>query len=148
MNRFFRNMRFLGSCIFATSMAFSCSASQAASPQQGEAYSTNSHTSVYWSDGDSGRLGKMKFRLANIDAPETGSIKQRGGAKCEYEREIGYEAKAYIVGFTKDKTIRILRDYGEDRYGRLVVDLDADVPLSDCRNAAAFCNVMDIACPA
>ena len=84
------------------------------------------YSSIYWSDGDSGRLGQLKFRLANIDAPETGSMKQRGGAKCELERELGYEAKAYIVWFTKDKIIRIARDYGEDRYGRLVVDLEAD----------------------
>lgn len=87
---------------------------------------SDTYSSIYWSDGDSGRLGELKFRLANIDAPETGSMKQRGGAKCEHERELGYEAKAYIVGFTKNKTIRIIRDYGEDRYGRLVVDLEAD----------------------
>ena len=87
---------------------------------------SETYSSIYWSDGDSGRLGKLKFRLANIDAPETGSMKQRGGAKCEYERELGYEAKAYIVEFTKDKTVSIVRDYGEDRYGRLVVDLEAD----------------------
>lgn len=84
------------------------------------------YNSIYWSDADSGRLGKLKFRLANVDAPETGSMKQRGGTKCELERELGYESKAYIVGFTKDKTIRIVRDYGEDRYGRLVVDLEAN----------------------
>jgi len=84
------------------------------------------YTSIYWSDADSGRLGKLKFRLANVDAPETGSMKQRGGAKCEFERELGYESKAYIAGFTKGKAIRIVRDYGEDRYGRLVVDLEAD----------------------
>ena len=53
-------------------------------------------------------------------------MKQRGGAKCEFERELGYESKAYIVGFTNDKAIRIVKDYGEDRYGRLVVDLEAD----------------------
>ena len=87
---------------------------------------SKTYDSIYWSDGDSGRLGKLKFRLANIDAPETGSMKQRGGAKCESERAIGYEAKAFIVEFTKDKTISIVRDYGEDRYGRLVVDLEAD----------------------
>ena len=81
---------------------------------------------IYWSDADSGRLGDLKFRIANKDAPETGSLKQRGGAKCEAERELGYEAKAYMVGFTKGKVIRITRDYGEDRYGRLVVDLSAD----------------------
>lgn len=85
-----------------------------------------SYSSVYWSDGDSGKLGKIKFRLANIDAPETGSLKQRGGAKCEAEREIGYDAKAFLVEFTRGKEITIVRDYGEDRYGRLVVDITAD----------------------
>lgn len=84
------------------------------------------YSSIYWSDADSGRLGELKFRIANKDAPETGSLKQRGGAKCEAERALGYEAKAYMVGFTKGKEIRIARDYGEDRYGRLVVDLTAD----------------------
>ena len=39
---------------------------------------------------------------------------------------LGYEANAYMVGFTKGKEIKIERDYGEDRYGRLVVDLMAD----------------------
>lgn len=81
---------------------------------------------IYWSDGDSGRLGKLKFRLANIDAPETGSMKQRGGAKCEAEREIGFEAKEFVVEFTRGKKIKVTRDYGEDRYDRLVVDLSAD----------------------
>ena len=48
-----------------------------------------SYTSIYWSDADSGRLGELKFRIANKDAPEAGSLKQRGGAKCEAERELG-----------------------------------------------------------
>ena len=87
---------------------------------------SETYNSIYWSDGDSGRLRQLKFRLANIDAPETGSLKQRGGAKCEFERELGFEAKAYMVGFTKEKTMRIVRDYGEDRYGRLVIDIEAD----------------------
>ena len=81
---------------------------------------------IYWSDGDSGRLNKSKFRLANVDAPETGSLKQRGGAKCELERERGYDAKAYIVGLTKSGKVKIVRDYGYDRYQRLVVDLSVD----------------------
>ena len=84
------------------------------------------YTSIYWSDADSGRLGDLKFRIANKDAPETGTLKQRGGAKCESERALGYDAKAYMVGFTKSKIIRVEREYGEDRYGRLVVDLTAD----------------------
>lgn len=87
---------------------------------------TQTYTSIYWSDGDSGRLGDLKFRLANIDAPETRSLKQRGGAKCEAEREIGYDAKAFLVTFTKGKTLQITKDYGEDRYGRLVIDLTAN----------------------
>lgn len=88
--------------------------------------SSKSYSSIYWSDGDSGKVGDIKFRLANIDAPETGSLKQRGGAKCEAEREIGYEAKAFLVEFTRDKEIKIVRDYGKDRYDRLVVDLTAE----------------------
>lgn len=108
------------------SMLSGCTQSRANEAPLETSSISETYSSIYWSDGDSGRLGSVKFRLANIDAPETGSMKQRGGAKCEYERELGYEAKAYIVGFTKEKAIRIVRDYGEDRYGRLVVDLEAD----------------------
>lgn len=107
-------------------MSAGCGASQAQAEDVLN-YDPNAvYSTIYWSDADSGRLGILKFRLANIDAPETRSMKQRGGAKCEAERELGYEAKAYMVGFTKDKAIRIVRDYGEDRYGRLVVDLEAN----------------------
>ena len=107
-------------------MVIGCSPSSAQEPVNSAYDKLAIYSSIYWSDADSGRLGKVKFRLANVDAPETGSMKQRGGAKCEIERELGYESKAYIVGFTKNKPIRIVRDYGEDRYGRLVVDLDAN----------------------
>ena len=81
---------------------------------------------IYWSDGDSGRIDGVKFRLANVDAPETGSLKQRGGAKCELEREKGYDAKAYIFALTKSGKVKIELDYGYDRYQRLVVDLSVD----------------------
>jgi endonuclease YncB( thermonuclease family) len=101
--------------------ATACVAQEPIAPLKAKTY-----TSIYWSDADSGRLGDLKFRIANKDAPETGSLKQRGGAKCEAERALGYEAKAYMVGFTKRKEIKIARDYGEDRYGRLVVDITAD----------------------
>lgn len=83
-------------------------------------------SNIYWSDGDSGRLDGVKFRLANVDAPETGSLKQRGGAKCESERAIGYEAKAYLVSLTKEASVKVERDYGYDRYDRLVVDLSIE----------------------
>ena len=120
------DMKLILSSIFMLSMVSGCAQSLANDSSPEAVDLSKSYSSIYWSDGDSGRLGKLKFRLANIDAPETGSMKQRGGAKCEYERELGYDAKAYIVGFTKDKTISIVCDYGEDRYGRLVVDLEAN----------------------
>ena len=119
-------MKSILTSVLMLSMLLGCTQSRANDASSETSSTSKTYTTIYWSDGDSGRLGKLKFRLANIDAPETGSMKQRGGAKCESERELGYEAKAFIVGFTKDKMIRIARDYGEDRYGRLVVDLKAD----------------------
>ena len=56
---------------------------------------------IYWSDGDSGRIDGMPFRLADIDAPETGGVGARGGAKCESERELGFAAKAWVVELTR-----------------------------------------------
>ena len=126
-------MKYLCAFTLSVAMLMGCTQSRASDASSEKSSTSENYSSIYWSDGDSGRLGQLKFRLANIDAPETGSLKQRGGAKCEYERELGYEAKAYMVGFTKEKTIRIVRDYGEDRYGRLVVDLEADG--SDVGNA-------------
>lgn len=120
-------MKFIAFALLITFAPLGCSHSVAADNQDAHSdHSERSYNSIYWSDGDSGKISDIKFRLANIDAPETGSMKQRGGAKCELERELGYEAKAFIVDFTKGKTIRIVRDYGKDRYGRLVVDLLAD----------------------
>lgn len=83
-------------------------------------------TDIYWSDGDSGGIDGMKFRLSNVDAPETGGVGARGGAKCEYERELGYEAKAFIVELTRDAGLEITARYGSDRYDREVIDLSAN----------------------
>tara|TARA_R110000787_G_scaffold8341_3_gene27856 strand:+ start:3503 stop:3979 length:477 start_codon:yes stop_codon:yes gene_type:complete len=86
---------------------------------------TDGPASVYWSDGDSGRLPDgTKFRLHDVDSPETGSLRQRGGAKCESERELGYIAKEAAVELTRDGAIVISHAYGPDRYGRQVVDLE------------------------
>jgi endonuclease YncB( thermonuclease family) len=82
---------------------------------------------VYWSDGDSGQLSDgTKFRLHGIDAPETGSMKQRGGAKCEAERALGYDAKAVAVELTRGREVTVTRVMGRDRYGRNVVALSLD----------------------
>lgn len=88
---------------------------------------TDTGFDVYWSDGDSGRLSDgTRFRLHGVDAPETGGVGARGGAECESERELGYEAKAVAVATTKNADVRVIRDYGADRYGRLVVDLSVN----------------------
>jgi endonuclease YncB( thermonuclease family) len=89
--------------------------------------STELGGTVYWSDGDSGRLSDgTKFRLHGVDAPETGSMKQRGGAKCEAERELGYDAKAAAVELTRGRAVTVTRIMGRDRYGRNVVTLNMD----------------------
>lgn len=94
---------------------------------------------VYWSDGDSGQIiyengEKLKFRLSNIDAPETGGVGAAiGGAKCELERELGFEAKAFVNSFTKSGDVTIANEYGMDKYDRLVVDLS--VAGADVSNA-------------
>lgn len=82
--------------------------------------------SIYWSDGDSGRIDGMKFRLADVDAPETGGVGARGGAKCEYERELGFDAKAFMVDLTRDAELIITNSSGKDRYEREVITLSAN----------------------
>lgn len=81
---------------------------------------------IYWSDGDSGRIDGMKFRLANVDAPETDGVGAIGGAKCEYERELGYAAKEYMVELTRGADLVITQRFGADRYDREVITLSAN----------------------
>ena len=88
--------------------------------------STSATRTIYWSDGDSGRIDGMKFRLANVDAPETGGVGARGGAKCEFERELGYAAKAFMVELTRDVDLVITDRSGPDRYEREVITLSAN----------------------
>ena len=87
---------------------------------------TEPASSVYWSDGDSGRIDGVDFRLANVDAPETGGVGARGGADCEAERALGYEAKALMGELTRNGELEITARYGTDRYDREVIDLSAD----------------------
>lgn len=90
------------------------------------ACSADGQSTIYWSDGDSGRFEGEKFRLHGVDAPETGGVGAYGGAKCEKERELGFDVKAEVVGFTRGRTIVVARRYGPDRHGREVVDLSVD----------------------
>ena len=101
-----------------------CTAASSASPDP----QTINIESIYWSDGDSGRInGSLKFRLNDIDAPETGGVGAAvGGAKCEAERAKGYESKAWVVKFTKNVPLDISQTHGYDRYDRLIIDLSAN----------------------
>jgi len=89
--------------------------------------STELGGTVYWSDGDSGRLSDgTRFRLHGIDAPETGATTQRGGAKCEAERALGYEAKAIATELTRGRQVVVTEIVSRDRYSRNVVRLSLD----------------------
>lgn len=85
-------------------------------------------SSIYWSDGDSGKIDGERFRLYSVDAPETGGVGARGGAKCEGERKLGFDAKAFVVELTRDATLEITASYGYDdmEEPRLLVDLSAN----------------------
>ena len=103
--------------------AVGCTAPAADSPLQTD----TQVQSIYWSDGDSGRIDGMKFRLSDIDAPETGGVGAAiGGAKCEKERELGFEAKEFVVEMTRDARLEITTSYGLDKYDREVIDLSAN----------------------
>lgn len=82
---------------------------------------------VYWSDGDSGRLSDgTQFRLHGIDAPETGPVNRRGGAACEAERELGFEAKVAATELTRGHNVVVTQIAGRDRYGRNLVRLSLE----------------------
>jgi len=82
--------------------------------------------SIYWKDGDSGRADGVEFRLADVDAPETGGVGSRGGAKCEAERERGFKAKEFIVSATRNKTLAIILNGEVDDWGRRVATVTVD----------------------
>ena len=82
---------------------------------------------IDWDDGDSGTINGKDFRLAGVDAPETGGVGAAiGGAKCEVERALGRDAKDYMQALTRGAELEITADYAIDRYGRHVIDLAAD----------------------
>ena len=89
--------------------------------------STELGGTVYWSDGESGRLSNgTKFSLYGIAAPETGSPTQRGGAKCEAERQLGFDARAVAVELTRGRYVTVSEVRGRDRHGRNIVRLSLD----------------------
>lgn len=81
---------------------------------------------VTWSDGDSGRFGDIEFRLADVDAPETGPVGSRNGAKCKAEQDKGRAAKAYMQNLTRSGRVTVKQIGEADRYGRQVVEISVD----------------------
>ena len=83
--------------------------------------------SIEWHDGDSGKINDIAFRLADIDAPESGPVGSLTGAKCEKERSSGRLAKDWIVEFTRGKSLVITgRDPTLDDFGRVVLTLSVN----------------------
>lgn len=79
-----------------------------------------------WADGDSGRFGEIEFRLADVDAPETGPVGSRNGAKCKAEQDNGRAAKAYMQDLTRSGRVTVTEIGEADRYGRHVVEIVVD----------------------
>jgi endonuclease YncB( thermonuclease family) len=77
---------------------------------------------VDWVDGDSGRINGREFRLHGVDAPE-GSPQR---AQCAQERALSGSARDAARVLTQGRTVRISRRYGNDGYGRQIVDLSAN----------------------
>lgn len=83
--------------------------------------------SIYWSDGDSGRMDGIKFRLADVDAPETGGVGAAiGGADCESERAQGFESKAFMVETTRNANIVAIFREEPKTFDRVIVDFKVD----------------------
>lgn len=75
-------------------------------------------------DGDTidDRAVGIRYRLANIDAPETGD-----NAKCEHERRCGERAGAYAVGVIRNANAVTVRKTARiDAYGRCVAFVFVD----------------------
>lgn len=87
-------------------------------------------TSIDWDDADSGDINGVRFRLSNVDAPETGGVGAAvGAALCEHERERGLAAREWVEELTRDPSrLRITSATGYDRMERprLLIDLSVD----------------------
>lgn len=81
--------------------------------------------SIRWSDGDSGEIDGVRFRLVDVDAPETGPVGSSKGARCTRERDRGRTAKVFMEALTENAALS-MRVFETDQYGRLVIGLDAD----------------------
>lgn len=81
---------------------------------------------IYWSDADSGRANGVCFSKANINAPETGAVGLRGGAKSEAERRLGFRAKSDVIDLTKERVSVVSDIFGFDQYDRQVISIEVE----------------------
>jgi len=79
---------------------------------------------IRWDDGDSGKLGELRFRLADVDAPEPRSMKSPvGPARCEKEIRAGIAAKQFVIDLTSSGEITFEWNGETDRLNRKVGDI-------------------------
>ena len=64
--------------------------------------------------------------MSGISRRAEAGLARVGGAKCGPERDLGYLEKKFMVELTRGKEITVTSDYGKERYGRSVVELDVD----------------------
>lgn len=73
-------------------------------------------------DGDTLRDGEVRYRVENIDAPETGAR-----AECAHERALGAAARAYLSEWVaQSQRIEAGESTRRDRYGRIVARIEID----------------------
>lgn len=80
---------------------------------------------IWWVDGDSGEIDGVRFRLADVDAPETGPVGSPNGARCPAERSLGQETRRFMDRRTQTGALSF-SVLDEDHYGRLVIRLRVD----------------------
>jgi endonuclease YncB( thermonuclease family) len=84
-------------------------------------------TSIDWGDADSGTVNGIDFRLADIDAPETGGVGSPNGAKCIEERAQGFETTEWLRSTLAGKSVVITgHDPKPDNWDRVVMTLSVD----------------------
>jgi endonuclease YncB( thermonuclease family) len=77
-------------------------------------------------------LNRVKIRVGGIDTPEKNYL-----AKCEKERELGLEAKAFVEKLVEGHSKMKVENYSYDKYGGRIV---ADVKIGGKSVAAELIN--------
>ncbi len=124
----------------AFSFGIACAVSACSSPDDPVKFGRISN--IDWSDGDSGYIDGVRFRLADVDAPETSNVDNTNGALCALEQQRGFDAKSYIQKLTRGGKVEVVEIRGEDRYGRVVLSLSVNgLDLSDLGIASGHLKV-------